>query len=119
PGPVVQGQVSHAPSKPAMIPMIAVGDTLATAELAFEESYAGTRITMHCAYPMTSEVHWAYTFRLFAIGADGQTEQVNSWKAAPGEEVTMTGMVRLGMEELTRIELRNRENSVLLVYTIS
>lgn len=120
PNPVVQGPVSHPPSRPAMIPMVQMGgDTLATAELSFEETLAGTLITMHCAYPMLSEFHWAYTFRLFAIGADGQIEQVSSWKAAPGEDVTLTGTVRLSMEELTRIELRNRENTVLLVYTIS
>jgi anti-sigma factor RsiW len=118
PPPSVLGTVSRPPSAPAMFPMVAQVETKATAELAFRETLAGTVITMHCAYPMLSEYHKAYLFRLFAIGADGQTEQVSSWMAGPGEEVTLTGTVRLTMDDLIRVELRNREDLVLLAYNL-
>jgi Putative zinc-finger len=114
----VTGTVSHAPSRPALKSMVPVTETNATAELAFEETLAGTVITMHCAYPMLSEFHRPYLFRLYAIGVDGQTEQVSSWYAGPGEELTTTGLVRLSLDELRRVELRSRDNRVILVYDL-
>ena len=114
----IEGLVTHPPSRPTMYSMFEVTATNATAEVAFEENLAGTVITMHCAYPMLSEYHRPYLFRLYAIGVDGQTEQVNSWMAGPGEELTITGMVRLSMEELTRVELRGRDNTVYLAYNL-
>jgi len=115
---VQAGPVSHPPTRPAMVPMVPMVETLATAELSFEASLAGTVITMHCAYPARDEHTRPYLFRLFAIGPDGQTEQVSSWMAAPGEEVTLTGMVRLNMHDLTRVELRTKDNTVLLAYNV-
>lgn len=38
--------------------------------------------------------------------------------AAPGEEVTLTGTVRLNMHDLTRVELRAKDNTVLLAYNV-
>jgi hypothetical protein len=73
---------------------------------------------MHCAYPEREDSHRAYLFRLFAIGSEGETEQVSSWMAGPGEEVTLTGTVRLSMEDLVRIELRGRDNTVYLAYNL-
>jgi hypothetical protein len=113
-----QGPVSHPPSKPVMIAMVPVTETLATAQLAFQETVAGTLITMHCFYPPRDEPHRPYLFRLFAIGSDGQTEQVSSWMAGPGEDVTLTGTVRLSMQDLARVELRGRDNTVYLAYNL-
>lgn len=113
------GPITHSPSPTTtMVPMVPVGETVATAELAFDETLAGTLITMHCTYPMLSEYHRPYTFRLFAIGPDGQAEQVNSWLAAPGDSVLITGMTHLNLEEMTRVELRNSRNMVLLAYNL-
>jgi hypothetical protein len=117
-GLVAESTATPPPSTPAMIAMEPVSETDATAELAFEETLAGTVITMHCAYPMLSVFHRPYLFRLYAIGPDGQIEQVSSWNAAPGEEVTLTGTVRLSMHDLVRVELRGKDNSVLLAYNV-
>ncbi len=117
-GGAIEGPVAHAPSRPTMYSMFEVAETNATAELAFAETLAGTVITMHCAYPMLSEYHRPYLFRLYAISMRGQTEQVSSWYAGPGEEVTLTGMVRLSLDELTRVELRGRDNTVYLAYNL-
>jgi len=110
--------ISKSPSRPTMIPMRPVATTLATAEVYLEETAAGTRITMHCAYPPRDDHTRPYLFRLFALGQDGQSEQVGSWMAAPGEEVTLTGTVRLSMNDLRRLELRSRDNTVLLAYDV-
>lgn len=114
----IEGPVTHPPSRPTMYAMFEVTETNASAELAFEETVAGTVITMHCAYPMVSESHRPYLFRLYAIGAEGQTEQVNSWMAGPGDQLTITGMVRLSLDELARVELRGRDNTVYLAYNL-
>jgi Putative zinc-finger len=110
--------ISRSPSRPAMIPMKPVSTTLATAEVYLEETAAGTRIYMHCAYPPKNDHTRPYLFRLFALGPDGVSEQVSSWMAAPGEEVTLTGTVRLSMHDLTRLELRAKDNTVLLAYDV-
>jgi hypothetical protein len=45
--------------------------------------------------------------QLVALGTDGSTEQVGSWVAAPGDEVTLTGTTRYTMQDLARLELRS------------
>lgn len=115
---IVQPTSSPSPSRgPVMSPMVAVAETGATAEVFLEETPAGTKIVMHCAYPEKEGHTRPYVFRLFALGPEGVSEQVGSWTAAPGQEVTLTGITRLSMDDLTRLELRSKD-SVLLAYDV-
>jgi anti-sigma factor RsiW len=110
---------SPAPSRtPNMQRMEPVTQTTVTAMLMFEEGSAGTTITMLCAYPPNSEHTRAYLFRLYALGDDGVSEQVGSWMAAPGDEVRVVGTVRLRLGDITRVELRAKDNRVLLAYDV-
>ncbi len=104
------------PTMTAMIPELA--ETTVTAEIMLHETAAGVEVTMHCAYPFTSTHKKPYTFRLFALGSDGMAEQLGSWMAGPGEDVTMTGMSRYHLADLVRLELRARDGTTLLAYDL-
>jgi hypothetical protein len=89
-----------------------------TAEVGLRPTAWGTEITMRCAY--TRSVNWdrAYTFRLVAHGPDGATEQVGSWVAAPGREITIAGATRFSGPELVRLELTRADGMLLLTYDV-
>jgi hypothetical protein len=105
---------------PVMVPMMQVADeTAVTAEIALIEIRGGVEVIMHCAYPFSSGHTKPYTFRLFALGTDGMAEQLGSWMAGPGEDVTMSGVTRYDMADLVRLELRGRDNATVLAYDLS
>lgn len=90
-----------------------------TAEVELTETAAGTEVWLHCAYPGPGSGGRAHVFRLVAVGADGTREQVGSWLAAPGDDLTMTGVTRFTGTELARLELRGYHNTYLLSYVVS
>ena len=104
---------------PAMVSMHPVSsDTEVTAEVAVREVPGGVQVAMHCTYPVDGTAARPWTLRLVALGTDGSTEQVGSWVAAPGDEVTLTGTTRYTMQDLARLELRSRDGTPLLVYDL-
>jgi hypothetical protein len=92
--------------------------TEVTAAVSFQELSSGTQVTMRCAYPQKEGHTRAYVFRLVAIGLDGSTEQVSSWTAAPGEQVTVVGTVRLNLNDMVRLELRTKAGTAILAYDV-
>lgn len=125
---VITIPVSPRPSaKPsvAMVAMQAVADTRVTAEVGLTQVYGGTVVTMRCKYPLFSPSPGAsarpvrpYIFRLVALGPDGVSEQVGSWLAAPGDDMVVTGTVRLSIQDLNRLELRAKDGTALLAYDV-
>lgn len=89
-----------------------------SAEIALNGTTWGTEVRMRCAYAKTGDHVKAYTFRLVAYGPDGATEQVGSWKAAPGDDVTFTGATRFSATDLVRLELTRYDGSPLLAYDV-
>lgn len=90
-----------------------------TAQLAITPVTGGTEVWMACQYPEGDYEAPASTFRLVAVGMDGETEQLGSWQAAPGEAVSLTGLARFPATELQRIELQGSSGDVLLTYPAS
>lgn len=103
-------------------PMVAMEPVAAevpvAAQVAMASTAGGTTVWMDCQYPPVAYVVPARTFRLVALGADGSTEQLASWSAAPGDEVSMTGLTRYSGDDLVRIELRGPTGTVLLAYQV-
>jgi anti-sigma factor RsiW len=109
------------PDRPpaAMQPMVVVGHPgPVTAEVALAEVAGGTKVWMRCDYVHTAEYSKSHTFRLFAYGTNGEREQVTSWNAGPGENRSVSGVVRFRKAELDRLELLNWAGVVLLSYRI-
>jgi anti-sigma-K factor RskA len=108
------------PQGPQMIAMEKVAaDTAVTAEVSTAEVPGGTKVTMRCVYPVTGKQTRPYTFRLVAVGADGSVEQIGSWMAGPGDDLTVSGTVRFGPDGITRLELRSRDGTALLILDLS
>jgi hypothetical protein len=73
---------------------------------------------MRCHYQWSSGHARAYTFRLVAHGPDDSTEQIGSWMAGPGDDVTITGATRFTAGELVRVELVRQDGTVMLAYDV-
>ncbi len=106
--------------RPSLVAMQPVGEKTwpVTAEVALRSTEWGTEVTMHCAYGPTTATDKAWPFRLVAHGPNGETEQINSWKAAPDEEVTLEGTTRFSRAELKRLELLRFDGVPLLAYDV-
>ncbi|WP_117213241.1 anti-sigma factor family protein [Allorhizocola rhizosphaerae] len=103
------------PQMHAMRPMEGVP---VTAQIAVIPADEGTKVRMKCWYPPDPEHSRRYSFFLVAYGHDGEREQVSSWTAGAGDDVTVTGTVRLPMEDLLRLEVQKKDGTTLLVYDI-
>lgn len=109
-------QPSPAPSSAEAMQRVAT-DVSVSAEVALAPAAGGTEVWMACQYPAADYTRTS-TFRLVAIGADGSIEQVGSWTAGPGEEVTLTGRTWFVTDNLARIELRDDSGATLLTYEL-
>jgi hypothetical protein len=78
----------------------------------------GTKVDMTCSYASAGDAGKAYTFRLVAYGPDDASEQVGSWTAAPGAEVTMSGVTRFAGSALSRLALIRYDGKTLLTYDV-
>lgn len=117
------GVVALRPTDPAdevrMVAMRPVaGAPPVRAEIGLTGTGWGTEIRMRCGYDPRPDYVKAYTFRLVAYGPDGASEQVGSWVAAPGDEVSFTGATRFTDAELVRLELLRADGSPVLGYDV-
>jgi hypothetical protein len=101
-------------------PMVAMEPVAAVvpvaAQVATRPAAGGTEVWMACQYPPVAYEVPTNTFRLVAVGASGEVEQLGSWRAAPGDEVRLTALTRFTGADLWRIELRSSSGEVLLTY---
>jgi anti-sigma factor RsiW len=89
-----------------------------SAEVGVEATAWGTRVAMRCHYPKAADPARSVAFRLVAHGPDGATEQVGSWVAGPGDDLSFTGATRFTRTELTRLELLRADGTPLLAYDL-
>ena len=102
-----------------MVAMQPVSGTVpVTAEIGLRGTGWGTEVTMNCAYQSNGSSTKAYTFRLVAYGPDNASEQVSSWIAAPGAEVSVKGATRFSGADLVRFELVRYDGTPLLAYDV-
>lgn len=94
----------------------AVEQVPVSAEIGLASVEGGTRIDMNCRYEEDHEGRW--TVRLVVFPMDGSpAEQVGSWTAASGQEVTVSARTHLTPAEIGRIELQRSDRIALLVWT--
>jgi len=103
----------------SMVPTPAGAQRPVTAEVALTETAGGTRVWMHCTYATIGGYQQPYTLRLVGFGRDGTTEQVASWRAEPGDDLSIDGVVRYDRGELVRVELQADDGVPLLVYRVT
>lgn len=76
----------------------------------------GTSIDTTCRYDGDSEggTGEGVTYELWAIDAAGQEVLVSSWQQLAGREITVAGSTRLGVEEISRLEVRTGSGQAIL-----
>ncbi|WP_213451502.1 anti-sigma factor family protein [Rhizomonospora bruguierae] len=98
-----------------MVAMTPLVTSPVTAEIAITPGKGGSQITMRCRYGETGHA-MPYVFRLYAIGTDGDEEQVASWRAGAGDDLTISGVTRFGREDLARLVVKKYDGTALLSY---
>ncbi|MEU4471337.1 zf-HC2 domain-containing protein [Micromonospora sp. NPDC023888] len=115
--PVAQGS-TPAPqvSMVAMRPVASTGPV--HADIGLIGTKWGTRVTMRCGYDARTSYSKAYPFRLVARGPSGASEQIGSWLAAPGDDLSVTGVTRFTDAELVSVELQRADGTPILTYAV-
>ncbi|MEU7612289.1 zf-HC2 domain-containing protein [Micromonospora sp. NPDC049204] len=118
PGPPVAQGSTPAPqvSMVAMRPVASTGPV--HADIGLIGTKWGTRVTMHCGYDARTSYGKAYPFRLVAHGPNGSSEQIGSWLAAPGDDLSFSGLTRFTDAELVSVELQRSDGTPLLTYAV-
>lgn len=106
---------------PAMVAMTPLEVTVpVTAQVAVVPVEGGSEVWLSCQYPPYEhdDDEEPRTFRLVALGADGSHEQVGSWRAGTGDDVSLTGRTRYPTASLVRLELHDATGHPLLYYNV-
>jgi hypothetical protein len=102
------------PQQPQLAAMRPVTETAVSAEVAMAPVATGTRLWMRCRYDESGRPD-PHTFRLVAVATDGSSEEVASWTAGIGDEVSLVGVTHFRGNELVRLELRGYGSDRLLL----
>jgi hypothetical protein len=87
-----------------------------SAQVALEGFDGGTKVLMHCTYTGAGD-RGRWTFRLAVVPRSGGTsEEIGTWTAGYGDDVTVTGYTRLAIGDISRVELRRGDGTTLLAY---
>jgi hypothetical protein len=105
------------PSDKNLVAMHAVADTVPiTAQVALNPFIGGTAVRMHCVY---NGGHPAprWTLKLLVYPRDGGApQQVSTWTAAHGDDLTLSAATSLPPDQISKVELRKADDTPLLVY---
>src|SRR5262249_15248912 len=103
-GALVGAQLINNPAPPASHgPMVAMQPVAASvpisAQVALNPFIGGTEVRMHCVYDRgVPAPRW--TLKLFVYPKDGAPEQVSTWTAAHGDDLTLSAATRLTPAEI-------------------
>jgi len=90
------------------------GDVPITAEVALVRFSGGTQVMMHCTYRSVAHDPERWTLRLVVYPRwGGDAEEIASWTAGDGDDLTLPGYTRLSPSEIRRVEVRWEKVAVL------
>ena len=89
-----------------------------TAKINLAGAAGGTKVDLVCFYKRGDAQSAPYTIRLMAYGPDAESEQLGSWTATPGKEVTMSGLTHFTAGTLSRLALVRTDDRTLLSYDV-
>ncbi|MCU1433149.1 MAG: anti-sigma factor [Actinotalea sp.] len=88
-----------------------------TASVLLEPVRWGTRITLSCAYATVEDGPYGGASRDFSLvvtRADGWTEEVATWAAVPGADLTVPASTVIEREDIVLVEVRSGDGDALL-----
>jgi hypothetical protein len=119
-GPTAQPQAvptSSSQTVAAARPMEVVVDYGVSADVSLTQGDWGTNVGWVCRYADPEGDYTgghAYRYNLVAITRSGETEQVASWWAEPGETRSDTDTIAVNLEDITKVELQNDHGKAIL-----
>ncbi|MGX5696904.1 anti-sigma factor family protein [Agromyces soli] len=87
----------------------AVAELPVSASATLEPVAWGTRIELDCSYaaaPGVDAPDGGWTYGLFAVGRDGTSTQLSTWRAAPGATARLEAGTALAEDEIASLEIR-------------
>jgi anti-sigma factor RsiW len=107
-------------AQPAMPPLVAMQPVSnrvpVTAEVGLVAVAGGTRVVMTCQYAEDHEGSWVV--RLYVYPRDGgDGEQIGTWTASSGTEISVQAITRLSPAQIARVELHRADNTTMLTWT--
>jgi anti-sigma-K factor RskA len=102
-------------SRPALVAMTQVTNAPITAEIAVAPALGGSTITMHCVYA-DGDSKDTWVLRLVAYGRDGTSEEVSSWNARAGDDLTLTGLTRFVPAQIAHVDVQRGNGTTMLTY---
>lgn len=107
-GPPTAAPTAGAPSTAAPAPLRPVGDEPISGWVSLTPVGWGTRLDLTCSYADASgdyaDPSWS-TYVMLVHTADGEVEQVASWKALPGKTMHLSGATAADRDDITSIEV--------------
>lgn len=84
-------------------------------EIGLVPGSGGTRILMRCRYEVGYPGTWVV--HLVVYPRSGTVEQVGTWTAIGGQEVSITAMTHLSQSQIDKLELQSDSGATLLTWT--
>jgi hypothetical protein len=114
------GVVVHVRDTPDSIPMSAMSPVSlpsnVTAEIGLVDTPSGSRIEMTCRYADGYPGTWLLRLVVFGPSSSGTGDQIATWNASPGDEISFAAATRLNPAEVDRVEVQKEDNTPLLVW---
>ncbi|NJC68658.1 hypothetical protein HC031_02800 [Planosporangium thailandense] len=109
--------VASEPRPAQMAAMRPVADSVPiTAQVGLTPFVGGTEIRMHCAYSGGTPGHRWWLKMVVYPKSGGEPEQVSTWTAAHGDDVTLSAATRYAPSDIGKVEISKGDNTSLLVY---
>lgn len=89
-----------------------------SAAVGLEETDAGTKIVMACAYQVSDKHRDEWRVSLVAYGTGDKEQVVDDWTVAPGNAVGLDATTKFKPDQLERLELRRDDGTTLLRYNV-
>jgi anti-sigma factor RsiW len=102
--------------KPNLVAMHKVSDSVPiTAQVGLKEFTGGTQINVHCSYD-GGQNGPRWNLQLVVNPKNGAPQQVSTWTAAKGDDLSFSAATGYKPDEIASIEMRKGDNTKLLVY---
>lgn len=105
-----------APPAAASQQMVPIDQDVVAASVALTEVAWGTKVDLTCSYvePDSPYGEEPPTYVLVVRTADGEAEQVATWKGLPGKDMQLSGSTALTTDQIVAVEVRDTEGHPLL-----
>jgi anti-sigma factor RsiW len=107
---------SGAPTTPLAQMRPAAGAVPVSAEVGLAATVGGTRVDMTCRYASGYQGKWLVRLVVYPRSG-GAGEQIGTWTATAGQEISLSAITHLTPQDIERLELQRADKTPLLTWT--